>query len=426
MFLTRSTSSPARRRVSTVALAAALTAGVAATGSLTAAPAEAAGSVDLPALRPAVQHPGAPVPVPFGPDRYVGYISDISSHGFGIYYDVVAGFNDITRLHRDILDQNLDTVVRVNTSATPEQVARAQVDAAADDGGLLSALSDAFGADLGQALRDGLAEGRLPKTQALLDSGWLSRAGGLASSTFAEKAIFNYDRPFVVAPDRIVRHEDGVHRFYQPESKAFPSGHTNQATWVTTLLAVMLPELGPQILARGSESGYNRMVMGVHYPLDVIGGRMTGTAAAADRWNDPRMRDALTQASQELRAELEWRTGRPLAETVAQQAPYRDTATAVREYTDRMHYDFPQIGATQQPMIVPQAAPDLLITRFPELSYEQRAEVLRRTAIPSGYPLDDQSPAGSWQRLDLAAAMAADLQVAPDGGMTVNLSLIHI
>ena len=60
MFLTRSTSSPARRRVSTVALAAALTAGVAATGSLTAAPAEAAGSVDLPALRPAVQHPGAP------------------------------------------------------------------------------------------------------------------------------------------------------------------------------------------------------------------------------------------------------------------------------------------------------------------------------------------------------------------------------
>lgn len=159
VFLTRSTSSPARRRVSTVALAAALTAGVAATGSLTAAPAEAAGSVDLPALRPAVQHPGAPVPVPFGPDRYVGYISDISSHGFGIYYDVVAGFNDITRLHRDILDQNLDTVVRVNTSATPEQVARAQVDAAADDGGLLSALSDAFGADLGQALRDGLAEG---------------------------------------------------------------------------------------------------------------------------------------------------------------------------------------------------------------------------------------------------------------------------
>ncbi|WP_313286491.1 phosphatase PAP2 family protein, partial [Corynebacterium vitaeruminis] len=92
---------------------------------------------------------------------------------------------------------------------------------------------------------------------------------------------------------------------------SFPSSHANQAALVTTLLSAVLPELAPQLLARGSQAGESRVVMGVHYPLDVIGGRMTGVAAAADRWNDPHMRDALTQAGAELRAELEWRAGVP-------------------------------------------------------------------------------------------------------------------
>lgn len=404
------------RRSAAVALSAAILAG----GGVVAAPAYGQGGIDLPALRQPVLHDGAPVPAPFGPDAYVGYISDISPYTGGIYYDVVKGFEDLRANHADVLAKNLDTTVGINNGASPEVVHRAQTDAAASEGGLLTSFSDALGADLGAALRTSLEEGRLPRTQMVLDSGYLSRAGGIANSTLVEKMIFNYDRPFVVAPDRIVRHDDGVHEFYDAGSKAFPSGHTNQAAWVTTLLAAMLPELGPQILDRGAEAGYNRMVMGVHYPLDVIGGRMTGTAAAADRLNDPKMRDTLRQAGDELRAELEWRTGRPLAETLAQQQPYRDTASSVREYADRMHYEFGTIYDPNAPMVVPQAAPALLITRFPNLDYHQRAEVLRQTAGPAGFPLDDQSPAGSWQRIDLAAAYAANVTVGADGAVTVS------
>lgn len=379
-----------------------------------------AGSEAVPGYPAPVQHAGAPVPQPFTPDYLGGYISDISSHDYGVYYEVIEGFNGLRKDHPDVMKQNLDTTVRINNEAksNPALITRAQADAAADKGGLLATLSDSMGAELGGAFRDALRENRLPKTNFLFGNGYGARAGGPASATFAEKTIFGYERPFVVAPNRINRYNDGKNDFYS-DSKAFPSGHTNQATWTTTLLALAVPELGPQLVARGSEAGYNRMVMGVHYPLDVIGGRMTGTAAAADRWNDMHMRDAIQQAGREIRSELEWRTGKPLAQAVAEDQPYRSTSGAVSEYTQRMTYGFKPVYNTNAPMIVPQAAPDLLLSRHPNLNYDQRASVIRQTAIPAGSPLDDQSARGSWQRVNLAAALAATVTVNADGSVSV-------
>lgn len=380
-----------------------------------------AGAEAVPGYPLPVQHPGAPTPVPFSPDYVGGFISDISSHDYGVYVDVIDGFNDLRANHPEVMRQNLATTIRINNEAAgnPAAISRAQMDAAADKDGLLTAFSDALGEELGGHFRDALRENRLPKTNYLFGNGYLARAGGLASSTFAEKTYYGYERPFVVAPDKINRYNLPGEDFYG-DSKAFPSGHTNQATWSTTLLALAVPELGPQLVARGSEAGYNRMVMGVHYPLDVIGGRMTGSAAAADRWNDPKMRDAVRQAGQEIKAELEWRTGKPLAQAVAEDSPYRSTDVAVDEYTERMTNGFQQVYRNDAPMIVPQAAPDLLLSAHPELSYAQRASVLRQTAIQSGYPLDDQSPEGSWQRLNIAAAMAAYVRVNADGSVTVK------
>ncbi|MCZ9304233.1 phosphatase PAP2 family protein [Corynebacterium sp. c9Ua_112] len=379
-----------------------------------------AGSQGLPNYPHPVPHKGAPNPQPFGPEYLGGYISDISSHGWGVYLDVVDGFNDVRANHPGVIKQNLDKVVDINNAAqkNPAAIKRAQSDARADKDGVLMAFSDALGGELGRHFRDALRENRLPKTQFLLGNGYLARAGGVASSTFVEKMVFNNDRPFVVAPDRIKKYQDGK-RDYYGTSKSYPSGHTNQAVWSTTLLALTLPELAPQILARGSEAGHNRIVMGVHYPLDVMGGRMSGTAAAADRWNDPKMRDAIRQAGKELRAELEWRAGRPISQVVKSDKAYRSTDQAVREYTERMSYGFPKIYRKDAPMVVPQAAPDLLLAKFPKLNYKQRASILRQTAIPSGSPLDDQGPRGSWQRLNMAAAFAAKVKVNGDGSVTV-------
>lgn len=355
--------------------------------------------------RPIVQHPGAPVPQPFSTNYLAGYISDVSPYKYGVYLEINRLFPTLKAQRPDVMAANMDIVAHVNGRAAgdPGLVAKAQADAVASGEELLADLSPAMGAQFGQAFRDALAENRLPKTQYLLGNGYMARAGGIASSTAVEKAVFDYPRPFVAQPTRITRYDVPGRDIY-PTSKAFPSGHTNQATWVTTLLAYMVPEVAPQLHYRGAEAGYHRMVLGVHYPLDVVGGRMSGQAAAADRLNDPKMKDALNQAKRELRAEIEWRTGKPIAQLVAQDTPYVSTDFAVAQYTRFMEHSLPRIYHLDAPMIVPKAAPVLLEGSYPHLSWGERAEILRTTAGAPGNPLDWQGPEGSWQRLNLAEA----------------------
>lgn len=375
-------------------------------------------TANIPYLHQPVQHEGAPTPQAFPPEEYNWYLSDLSSHPFGVYADVVGSYPDLKAHHPEVQDTNLATLTRINHNAAtnPTAISRAQSDARAEKDGVLQLFSDAFGSRLGEEFRQALAENRLPKT-VMLFGGITARAGGLASSTIVEKIGFNETRPYDDHPDQINKYEVPGEDLYG-HSKAFPSGHTNQATWTTTLLAVMLPELSDQLLARGSEAGYNRVVLGVHYPLDVMGGRMTGLAAAADRWNDPRMRTNLMAAAQEIRAELEWRCGDTLANCVAADSKYDDNA--LDNYAYRMNYDFAPVSAPNAAMVVPQAAPDLLINAFPNLTYEQRAQVIEQTAGPAGMPLDDQSPRGSWERINLAAAMNADVTVNDDDSVHVN------
>ena len=371
-----------------------------------------------------VQHPGAPVPEPFSTDYIAGFESDVSSYQFGNYWQVVQLFDHI-KAQPEIRQENMDKAVAINNAAAgdPALIRRAQADAKASSTSVLNAVSDSMGKNLGDAFRAALAEHRLPKTEYLLGNGYAARAGGLANSTMSEKYYFNYQRPYQRAPQAIKRYDDGSKDLY-PTSPAFPSGHTNQATWITTLMSFMLPEVGPQLMLRGAEAGNHRVVLGVHYPLDVIGGRMTGQAAAADRLNDKRMRNALWQASMEVRKEIKWRTGKTVEELVAQDreegTDYRSTQDAVVEYSKFMDYDFAPRYHTDAPMVVPQAAPVLLAASHPELSWDQRAEVLRQTARPAGNPLDWQAEGGSWQRLDLARAMAATVTITPDGAVNVS------
>ncbi|MFT3866170.1 MAG: Ig-like domain repeat protein [Solirubrobacterales bacterium] len=221
-------------------------------------------------------------------------------------------------------------------------------------------------------------------------------------------------------------------------SGSFPSGHTTGAYLGDLTLATLVPQLAPSMLARASEQANNRIVLGVHYPLDIIAGRMDGEVGVATRWSDTQYRQEVLQpAREELVSYLEEECGGTLAECIARQTPYEDDpydgaeipdggsqtvtdeASAVSVYTERLTYGFPKPGTTGLAPSVPADAANLLITTFPTLTTAQRTEVLAQTEIESGYPLDQSEGEGSWQRLNLAAAMSAKVELEEDGSIRV-------
>src|SRR5699024_7319474 len=76
-----------------------------------------AGGEALPGYPHPVQHEGAPVPQPFGPDYLAGYISDISAHQGGVYWEIINGFDDLRANHPDVMAQNLEHTVAINNEA---------------------------------------------------------------------------------------------------------------------------------------------------------------------------------------------------------------------------------------------------------------------------------------------------------------------
>ena len=330
------------------------------------------------------------------------------------YVPILDQFDYLRSDRPDIIALNDSMTVEINNTATQTESDRAIVDQYAD---MSLSMADGLGANLGAVYTAAWTAGELPKTRALT-----TKDGGLIgyySSSNPSKEHFSYDRPYIrFAADLVYRDKpDGD--AWASTSGAYPSGHTSQAYWQGTALATLLPELAPQILARTSEAGNNRVIMAAHYPLDVMGGRMMGQHIVERRLSDPQFRVLFDEAALELRTVLEAGCGNTLEACIAADTPYLSDEAALAIYEERMSYGFPQIAAAGQPVTIPANAESLLRTSHPELTDPQRRQVLALTAIDSGYPLDEGTE-GSWQRLNLAAAMAADVTVNADGSVSLG------
>ncbi|SAI13988.1 autotransporter serine protease [Bordetella ansorpii] len=204
----------------------------------------------------------------------------------------------------------------------------------------------------------------------------------------------------------------------------FPSGHTAEAVRNAVAMAYLVPERFQEMVARGVELGENRIVAGMHSPLDVIGGRILGQASAVGNIYAASLDErttAYTQARQTLMAAVgaatpeafyQFAHSQPLA-----QDRFADHDANKREYRRRLTFDFVQIGDTGVPAVVPKGAETVLETRLPYLTADQRRVVLKTTALPSGYPVmsDDEG----FGRLNLFDA--ADGYGAFNGDVVVSM-----
>ena len=81
----------------------------------------------------------------------------------------------------------------------------------------------------------------------------------------------------------------------------YPSGHAVEATVVAAVLAAMVPEYKQVAAERAREIGWNRVVVGAHYPSDCTAGRVLGQAVAQALLADARFQAELEKAKAELR-----------------------------------------------------------------------------------------------------------------------------
>jgi membrane-associated phospholipid phosphatase len=228
---------------------------------------------------------------------------------------------------------------------------------------------------------------------------------------------------------------------------AFVSGHTNLAYNQALGLAFLVPQQYPSLLVRAADLGNNRILAGMHSPLDVIGGRIEATAIVATNiynalydangnrldWTNPAnaAANAIYQAYTQTQKYLAQSCGTSSVDACIERALADHDSHAdqdhddhinrahdnresedfnldpddTRGYTYRMTYGLALAASMHLPENVPVQAQVLLLTRFPYATDEQRTKILRDTALPSGFALLDGNTWDGWGRLNLYAAV---------------------
>jgi hypothetical protein len=208
-------------------------------------------------------------------------------------------------------------------------------------------------------------------------------------------------------------------------SPAYPSGHTTYGYTGAVLLAVLVPERYPQMIARGAEYGSDRILMGAHYTMDVIGGRTLALYDMAhllandpaylgrDFKGVPALKDfqaALKQARTELVAALESGCGGSVADSAREDIGRFSNPDALEAcHAATLTYSLPVVfsrnaGAAEDVGKLAPEAGYLLTAAFPALTLDQADRILTETEGAGGGFLDDGSAFGVYSRLNLYAA----------------------
>lgn len=173
---------------------------------------------------------------------------------------------------------DLGEVRAVFKGRTPSEEQRARNDASLKFSVFARAIGPSF--DLKQ----------LPKTEALMKR-VKQEIGEIINSP---KNHWKRTRPYVLDPNLVLG---------DPEpSYSYPSGHSTRGTVYAGVLAELFPDKKDAILAVGREIGWDRVLIGKHFPTDVFAGRMLGKAIVRELLASPAFQHDLAEAKAELQS----------------------------------------------------------------------------------------------------------------------------
>lgn len=211
--------------------------------------------------------------------------------------------------------------------------------------------------------------------------------------------VYGSSRPIQVAPSQ--------YNVFDPTAlngiatnPSFPSGHTNYGFTDGVLLAMLAPTQFQSLLLRASEYGDSRIVLGVHYPLDIIASRAFSAYDLAQAFSNPayinnatttgtalNLPGLFTQAQTELQGYLSQQCGNTVATCSTSAAnttgnPYLQTAANQALYQQRLTYELPTLTLAQAPReAAPAGGPDASILLAPIYGGSTQAA---RTLAPNG------------------------------------------
>jgi undecaprenyl-diphosphatase len=92
-------------------------------------------------------------------------------------------------------------------------------------------------------------------------------------ASYGLKGLFDVERPSA-------RYAEPKPLVGPPHDASFPSGHAATSFAAATVLSLARPRWAPAFYLVALAIGFSRIYVGVHYPLDILGGAVLGVAIA--------------------------------------------------------------------------------------------------------------------------------------------------